>query len=497
MIIKNKIMQNYVKFIFILIFTLILIISCNDQSNLSSSSNFNLNNETEKKNSINNNELYIDNNYQNYDVSYNKLITLYDILYFMQSYDDLLINAPEILYEFERRLLPKYWNEFTINTGIEIINLGNKLDLTFKEYCFRIYSGNMSDVFVIDNNLLPFYIRNNLIIPIDILIEPHKKNLGNLSYLNYYYQNYNLYALSISMKPDTLFIYNKNIIYNLGLNDPLNLWLNNNWTWDTWLELIITINNEINTYGFEVLSKSEFIELAFILGNGAKIIDFDENGYMYYAINEHYLNALHFINLVEEKYSIFNIKNATASMVANINQVKLINDGLNFMIYDKPNINKYIVNDDNHIEKIKFTINDDVNFVCVPRGPNLNVNISSRDYGNEACYVISSSCKDPESAVIFLCWLLMDIENYNERMNYFIENMYGGSSELFAYGQEWSRNSFSFIPFNKYDRVNFMFNYEFLQEFNLINESQLLNDQIVNKMQGIINLYINNFDVNN
>jgi len=491
---KNKIR---IFIIVIIIFSnIVFLLSCNDNINEINLCNFtdditvnNYNENNDIKSFIidDNTHLYVVDESNIDNLSYVKNVYMDDFLYYdrQMSFNEFINANPDYYWEMSKNFYNEYIDEFTKTTGINIVIKEYPDFFSIKERYNQILAGTSPDIIRIEKHQIPFYAHYSMIIPLDNLFQNSKSIINNENISQHYF-NDSLYGFSISMKPFYLFIYSKEIIHNFGLNDPLDLWINDNWTWDTWLELILTINKEMQSYSFEPLGKSVYIENAFFISNDAKIIEFSDNGYFNYAVDERYINAMNFINDIYENYNIQNIKNVHARYIP-ANPEELIRNKTNFMTYDYI----YQIFNKNLYNRPLYIADNEISFICTPRGPNSIKNLPSQNYGSVQCYSISSSCNDPDSTAIYIDWLLNDDGNYNDRKNHYINNLYGGSEELFEYGKIWSNNVNSLYGFVFMDSNSFFT--EFYQTFDSINSSQLTENSTIQIMQNLIDSYLNIF----
>jgi len=420
-------------------------------------------------------DIYINNLYRSL------YIEAFDRMMPLISMENLRLQHPSIYYRYERHLYHEYWDEFTETTGINI-NKGKFIDSGNKILYDKILAGTVPDVIYFINSIeLPYLARNGLILPLDNFITNNQSIYDDHNYVTLLYHNDVVVAMNVLMMPSNTFIYNKGIINKLGLNDPLSSWENNKWTWDEWIDLVLTVKNEMQSDSFETLEKSPIIEYAFLAGNGAEIVKLDEYGRYKYAIDERYMGALNFIEENHVKHGIYNIKNYMGAITYD-QEERLIN-GMSFMLYDRLlSTSKYHVND-----RPMFAVDDDVGAVCAPRGPSLGMDYTSRDYGiGMYMFVVPYTCKDPDAAVEFINWVLMDKKNYEDRRRYYTEFMYGGSDLLFEYGCGWSFNS---IDINPYMVVSQAFG-ELYMETSYVD---LVDPGVARLMQGIIDEYLNVF----
>jgi len=476
--------NNQVK-IYLIVIINIIILACSNQNNNSSiyitSDAFINNNEYIQSNELDilvesnkiiNNDEKIINLYNNEPIYRNGL-----------TIDQYKMQHPYLFYRTPKRIFSDYIEELYDDTSIKIqtyeFNYTNA-----KNSLIDIFAGTALDIIWVESSMIMFFIKNNLIIPLNLLYSEIFTNDDNISYVSKMYVNNYLYGLNIHTIPDHMFFYSKKLINKLGLLDPLELWKNSKWNWDEWLNINVTMQTEINTYQFETLGKANFTEYAFISSNGVDLFQIDENGNCVINIDDKYFTVQKFLDDIEYIHKINNIRNN--KLVNFEDRAKKLREGLNFNYYDKfssPLIN-YINENKNWLEL--FIADEIIGVVCAPRGPDLDISISSRDYGSNNYWAIPTYCKNPEAVMEYMHWVFIDEENYNERRKYYTDFNYNGSNELFDYGIEWIKNSININPLHVVSYpIEIIFHDMYIMELDNTNN--------VHNLQELIDEYINIF----
>jgi len=132
----------------------------------------------------------------------------------------------------------------------------------------------------------------------------------------------------------------------------------------------------------------------------------------------------------------------------------------------------------------KDRFDDDVGFVCFPRGPDLDAAKSSRDNGALNVYAIPSCSMNPEGALEYMLWMLSDEADHEARKAYVTDIFYGGSERLYGFGLEWEANSVRIDPVIWGDQVR-----------DAVSGSApgALADSMGGEVQGLLDMYVNAF----
>ena len=314
----------------------------------------------------------------------------------------------------------------------------------FKEIISDTLSGKVSDVLRISNAFLPFFVKNNIIMSLEYYI------INENIYTSIYEDK--IYGLFNESNRNWLYVmfYNKLILDNIGLQSPMDLWKVNAWTWDTWLEMmraVVLNSNNINQYAFGVRGASEIQDsYPFLTSNGVDFAKIDENGKFVISIDDRFITAVNFYLEAEKNDGvIFNyFRNEHSDDKEFIYAITDIYNGKIFMLYEELR-KRAIYNSQQFVAETEYT-----GIICAPRGPDLNHNVSSRDYGDRVTFAVSINCEHPDAAVEFLVWILTDRQQNNDNMYILIENTFNKSTELYLHSIEWLMNSVN-IKANNYD----------------------------------------------
>jgi len=397
--------------------------------------------------------------------------------------DQFKVQHPYSYYRNPKRVLPDFIEELFDETKI----IKQTYDFSYAEInnnFAQILAGKSLDIIGIESSMIMYYINNDIILPLNALYSKTFINGDMYNNISKLYFGYTLYGLNIHIIPDYMFFYNKHLVDQLGLYDPLELWKNCNWTWDEWLNINITMQTEINTYQFETLGKANFTEYAFIASNGVDLFEINEKGYCVISIDDKYLVAQKFINEVNDVYKIKNIYNDKLYNFED--RAKKLREGLNFNYYEQPSSTFQFYHKDKKNWLDSFVADDIIGIVCAPRGPDLDISILSRDYGSNYYWAIPTYCTNPEAVMEYIHWVFTDYENYEERRKYYTDFNYNSDDELFAYGIEWIENSVNFNPLHAVTYpVEIMFHDMRIMELDNTNN--------VYNLQELIDEYINIF----
>jgi len=407
-----------------------------------------------------------------------------------------------------KRASKNLWNEFTNISKIminEIINddeiqpwlIKQKKHLNINERRMQILSGIAPDVIYVPRWEINFYARNKLLEPLSSYI-----NLFD-NYIEPIYVDNIVYSYMELIHSYYTFMYDKNIINQFGLIDPIELYKLNMWNWETFLSLLLSVKNDTGMLNYDPLWGAIEFEQAILNGNGVESLIINYEGKIEYAIDEKFINALNFINDLYTKYEVlygFYVNENIDLFPPDINVLynytgmerKDYNDLLNgfinkdiFMI-EIPSIDGMIQLYNDRI----YNAGIDRAFICVPEGPDAKDSRTGNGWKdtydkNQLCYAISSSCVYPEAAATYIGWVLSDKDDWEHRNKLLIDKYYNGSFELYQIGIEWSQNN---------DNINISNGFgPQLVPFLNDNLPYLDNDIVKKQAQDILDMYFNIF----
>lgn len=181
--------------------------------------------------------------------------------------------------------------------------------------------------------------------------------------------------------------YNETLLKEKGLKTPDELIAENNWTWDTFLDLAQKVTEDTNGDGeTDRWMLSDFNLQGFLLAsNGADLIGFDDSGNLKIDIdNKNVMNALQFANDLYNKYKVIAPAGSRGTQLLD-RTVAAIIDVQRF----DPNVNT-----------VAATDGDVIKSVPLPVGPDANGQY--RTWLNDISFGIPAGCKNPEASAYLI-----------------------------------------------------------------------------------------------
>lgn len=130
--------------------------------------------------------------------------------------------------------------------------------VTWAEYQEKLISsvsaGTGPDIAFFGAEAMPTYVNKNIILPVSDYVDLEKPAFTTYTpqvskILDYYTQDGKIYALTdLGPKSHKLY-YRRDLLENAGLEDPYELFVNGEWTWDKWFELMEDVTQDLDGDG--------------------------------------------------------------------------------------------------------------------------------------------------------------------------------------------------------------------------------------------------------
>ncbi len=334
--------------------------------------------------------------------------------------------------QVQRGFVKEYRKEFEDATGCTIINRPTPAgeDMT-QRIITEISAGMGPDIFLNWTSAKPSFMVKNLIVPLSDYIDFNKPVYQDEKYISHQVRDYFSFAGKIwginKPMPSCVLWYNKEKFEELGLEDPLELWKRGQWNWDKFWEVGTALTQDKNGDGNPdqwAYCTWKYND-SFIYSNGVEYVTYDELGLPRFALDEKYITARQAAEDAINKYKI------VPSVWWDPPPQSRFENGEVCMHY-------WLTNQVRDAKRVMGA--EKVGIVPFPRGPDLPPNVKSRDQAETLAFFVSSTCKDPDLAALYLEWVMLDEEGWRIRKERLINDFYG-SEELYNLGMEWAANA--------------------------------------------------------
>lgn len=279
------------------------------------------------------------------------------------------------------------WEQFEELTGASL----DWVIVAWDEYQEKLISGVSAgtgpDIAYFGPEAMPTYVKKNIILPVSDYVDLERPAFTTYSpqinkILDFFTLDGKIYALTdLGSKSHKLY-YRKDLLENAGLEDPYDLFVNGEWTWDKWFELMEDVtmdldgDGEIDVWGFDA-----WMDITqFVYTNGT---DFVIDGK--FAVNTpEFIEALEYYRRLREPDYIWKPWEEGKDP-----QINLISGSTAFNYWGYW-----------EIDNLRENIGDNLGFVPFPKGPSAKSDMA--DYYDSTVCGLAASSQNPELAGLWL-----------------------------------------------------------------------------------------------
>lgn len=254
-----------------------------------------------------------------------------------------------------------------------------------------VSSGTGPDICLFGPEAIPTYINKNIILPLSDYVNLQSPAFTTYrpqaeKIVDYYTVNEKVYALMDSGPKSHKLYYRKDLLENAGLEDPYDLYMNGEWTWDKWFELMEGVTQDTNGDGvFDVWGFDAWMTITqFVYTNGA---DFVTDG-VFSVTDPKFIEALDYYRKLRQPDYIWKPWEDGKDPQGNLIAGAVCFDYWGY--WDMP--------------LLRESIGDNLGFVPFPKGPSAT-NDSADYYDSTVSDGIAASSQNPELAGLWLEFL--------------------------------------------------------------------------------------------
>lgn len=279
------------------------------------------------------------------------------------------------------------WEQFEELTGAKM----DWVVIGWSEYTEKLISsvsaGTGPDICFFGAEAIPTYVKKNIILPVSDYVHFDRPAFTTYSpqaerIIDYFTMDGKIYAIADQGPSSYKLYYRKDLLENAGLEDPYDLFVNGEWTWDKWFELMEDViqdldgDGEIDVWGFDAWMGVT----PFVYTNGA---DYVIDGK--FAVNTpEFIEALEYYKKLKQPNYVWKPWEDGKDP-----QINLIAGATVFNYWGAW-----------EFENLRQNIGDNLGFVPFPKGPSATSDMA--DYYNPTVTGLAASCKNPELAGVWL-----------------------------------------------------------------------------------------------
>jgi len=295
--------------------------------------------------------------------------------------------------------------EFEKITGAKVKIVYVTWETKVEKQTAAILSGSGCDIVYIDSRQKPTWMMKKMLLPLNRYIDFNNKDLYNAvgfrkPILDYFTWRGQIYAVT-NIYNDNVFpyilYYNKEKFEMAGLPDPLELYKQGKWTWETFFNLGKQLTQDINGDGKidQYAYATWAVVQPFLYTNDVQVVKYVGGRPIFAMDDPKAYRAFQAIYEMDAKYKMRPADWWTDPQGR-------FQKGITCMDYWGPW----------DISNMRNALGKKLGMVPFPKGPDTNK--KSADEGDDSAWAIASSSKDPELAALYLLWMLMPTDKEKE-----------------------------------------------------------------------------------
>lgn len=250
-----------------------------------------------------------------------------------------------------------------------------------------VTAGTGPDIAFFGPEAIPNYVKKNIILPVSDYVDFDRPAFSTYSpqvkkIQEYFTVDGKIYAI-IDMGPKShKLYYRKDLLENAGLEDPYDLFVNGEWTWDKWFELMEDVtqdldgDGQVDVWGFDAWMGIQ----QFVYTNGS---DFVIDG-KFAANTPEFIEALEYYRRLKQPDYVWKPWEEGKDPQSNLISGSTV---FNYWGYWE-------------IDNLRENIGDNLGFVPFPKGPSAKAEMA--DYYDSTVCGLAASSKNPELAGVWL-----------------------------------------------------------------------------------------------
>jgi len=294
------------------------------------------------------------------------------------------------------------WETFSEATGAEI----DWVIVAWADYQEKLIasvsSGTGPDIVFFGPEAMPNYVRKKIILPVSDYVDFSRPAFTTYSpqvtkIQEYFTMDGKIYAI-IDLGPGShKLYYRKDLLENAGLEDPYELFVNGEWTWDKWFELMEDVTQDLDgdgqndVWGFDAWMGCQ----QFVYTNGTSFVVDGK----FAVTTPEFIEALEYYKRLKQPNYVWKPWEEGKDPQSN-----LISGATAFNYWGHWEIDNFREN-----------IGDNLGFVPFPKGPSAKTEMA--DYYDSTVCGISGAAKNPELAGVWLeyCRTPESLEAWEEK----------------------------------------------------------------------------------
>ena len=279
------------------------------------------------------------------------------------------------------------WASFEELTGAKMDWVVVAWDGYQEKLVSSVSAGTGPDIVFFGPEAIPNYVNKKIILPVSDYVDFSRPAFTTYSpqvekIQEYFTVDGKIYAIVDSGPRSHKLYYRKDLIENAGLEDPYELFMNGEWTWDKWFELMEDVTQDLDGDGqIDVWGFDAWMDVTqFVYTNGS---DFVVDGKFNVTAPE-FIEALEYYKRLKQSDYVWKPweegKDPQSNLISG-------STAFNYWGYWE-------------IDNLRENIGDNLGFVPFPKGPSATAEMA--DYYDSTVCGLAGSSKNPELAGVWL-----------------------------------------------------------------------------------------------
>jgi multiple sugar transport system substrate-binding protein len=256
-----------------------------------------------------------------------------------------------------------------------------------------IASGEGPDICYFMSEVIPSWVMKGFLIPVSDFIDFNEISIPlGIGTKNFYTFNGKLYTIPDFNEGSSKLYFRRDIFANAGLKNPYELWLEGDWTWDTFVRLAQDVKQDLTGDGeYDIWGYYSWQWEQLLYSNGANHVQWVDGNPVQGLDDPKAIRAFEWERALQEQYEII------APWDPDLDPPGMLVAGKIAMMY----WGAWLIGDGTSVG-LRYELGDKLGFAPFPRGPDLSADIPMADIASGHREGIAGAAQEPELAALYM-----------------------------------------------------------------------------------------------
>jgi len=256
-----------------------------------------------------------------------------------------------------------------------------------------IASGEGPDICYFMSEVIPSWVMKGFLIPVSDYIDFGEITIPlGLGTKQFYTFNGMLYTVPDFNEGSSKLYFRRDIFANAGLKNPYEMWLEGNWTWDSFVRLGQDVKQDLTGDGeYDIWGYYSWQSEQILYSNGANHVQWVNGDPLQGLDDPKAIRALEWERALDEQYAI------VAPWDPDLDPPGMLVAGNIAMMY----WGAWLIGD-GKTEGLRYELGDKLGFAPFPRGPDLPADVPMADIASGHREGIAGASQEPELAALYM-----------------------------------------------------------------------------------------------